>query len=236
VLEWNEAHGFLAATVTDVVPPVELDVHTALISRVISMFEKYAELTHHPRFKAVISAVRSDDPDRVSDTIAFHLPVAVEEKQQLLELLSPRERLTRLKEILRREVGRTSPSPENDRARELLRITLKDALKASRFSGAIFNRAVEVVSRPLPAHGVSMFAFRGLSNAGTTRMRQLLKRHELVVDVAQEALQVLIKVLDEEEDDQMTQSLEGILSLIRQIGTHAAAEGTMFGVNPDTSK
>src|SRR5690606_5574746 len=53
----------------------------------------------------VAASVQSiDDPGRFADTIASHLPIQVSEKQQILELVSPRERLEALCTILAREL------------------------------------------------------------------------------------------------------------------------------------
>src|SRR4029434_5919471 len=50
--------------------------------------------------------VRVDDPSKLGDTIAAHLLVGVEEKQNLLEIVSPLERLNRIASILEGEVDK----------------------------------------------------------------------------------------------------------------------------------
>src|SRR5690606_5763137 len=50
------------------------------------------------------SILSIEDPGRFADTIASHLPIQVSEKQQVLELVSPRERLEALCTILAREL------------------------------------------------------------------------------------------------------------------------------------
>jgi ATP-dependent Lon protease len=54
----------------------------------------------------MIAAVRVDDPGKLADTIAAHLLVGVDEKQNLLEIISPIERLNRIAGILEIEVDK----------------------------------------------------------------------------------------------------------------------------------
>jgi ATP-dependent Lon protease len=54
----------------------------------------------------MIAAVRVDDPGKLADTIAAHLLVGVDEKQNLLEIVSPLERLNRIASILESEVDK----------------------------------------------------------------------------------------------------------------------------------
>src|SRR5438105_7438284 len=54
----------------------------------------------------MIAAVRVDDPSRLADTIAAHLQVGVEEKQNLLEIVAPVERLSRIVTVLEAEVDK----------------------------------------------------------------------------------------------------------------------------------
>ncbi len=53
-----------------------------------------------------IAAVRVDDASKLADTIAAHLVVGVEEKQNLLEIISPLERLVRIASLLETEVDK----------------------------------------------------------------------------------------------------------------------------------
>src|SRR3982751_5020071 len=54
----------------------------------------------------MIAAVRGDDPGKLADTIAAHLLVGVDEKQNLLEIIAPIERLNRIAGILEIEVDK----------------------------------------------------------------------------------------------------------------------------------
>ena len=54
----------------------------------------------------MIAAVRVDDPGKLADTIAANLLVGVDEKQELLEIISPIERLNRIAGILEIEIDK----------------------------------------------------------------------------------------------------------------------------------
>ena len=54
----------------------------------------------------MLAAVRVEDPGKLADTIASHLGVPVEEKQNLLEMFTAQERLSRIGSILESEVDK----------------------------------------------------------------------------------------------------------------------------------
>ena len=75
----------------------------AVMSKVIALFEQYVKLSNSLHYDAMLAAVRVEDPGKLADTIASHLVVPVEEKQNLLEIFSPQERLARIHAILEAE-------------------------------------------------------------------------------------------------------------------------------------
>jgi ATP-dependent Lon protease len=77
-----------------------------LMSKVIGLFEQYVKLSNNLHYDAMLAAVRVEDPGKLADTISSHLVVPVEEKQNLLEILSAQERLTRIASILEAEVDK----------------------------------------------------------------------------------------------------------------------------------
>ena len=81
------------------------DVEAAM-NKVVSQFEQYGKLSNNLQHDAMIAAVRVDDPSKLADTIAAHLAIGVAEKQNLLEIISPLERLTRIASILEAEVDK----------------------------------------------------------------------------------------------------------------------------------
>src|SRR5881397_3145380 len=70
----------------------------------VEIFEQYAKMSHHLAFEGVMSTLKLDDPDRFADTLASHLLITTQEKQQLLETVSPYERLQKLQDLLEIEI------------------------------------------------------------------------------------------------------------------------------------
>jgi ATP-dependent Lon protease len=107
-VEWKEDKGFYRVVVKVLPKQKEAaqgDVE-ATMSRVVSLFEQYVKLSNNLHYDAMIAAVRVDDPGKLADTIAAHLVIGVDEKQNLLEIISPLERLNRIAGILEIEVDK----------------------------------------------------------------------------------------------------------------------------------
>ena len=75
-----------------------------LTARVTQLFEQFMKLNQNANYEQVLSAVRNDDIGRLADTICSHLPLSVEEKQELIEIFNPVERLKRLADLLGIEI------------------------------------------------------------------------------------------------------------------------------------
>ena len=106
-IEWKEDKGFSRVVAKIIDTPTEASEETeGPMSNVVSLFEQYVKLSNNLQYDAMIAAVRVDDPSKLADTIAAHLVVGVEEKQNLLEIISPLERLTRIASILKTEVDK----------------------------------------------------------------------------------------------------------------------------------
>jgi ATP-dependent Lon protease len=74
------------------------------MGKVLTTFEQYARLSHHLAFDGIAATLKIDDPDRFADTLAAHLNVTTPEKQELLELAKPSERLARVSDLLEAEI------------------------------------------------------------------------------------------------------------------------------------
>ena len=106
-VEWKEDKGFYRV-VAKLLPrqdDTSEDVENTM-RRVVSLFERYVKLSNNLHYDAMIAAVRVDDASKLADTIAAHLMVSVEEKQNLLEIISPLERLVRIASLLEIEVDK----------------------------------------------------------------------------------------------------------------------------------
>ena len=106
-LEFKEEQGFFKVVVKLIPRQTETGSGIeAVMSKVIALFEQYVKLSNNLHYDAMLAAVRVEDPGKLADTIASHLVMAVEEKQNLLEIFSPQERLARIAAILEAEVDK----------------------------------------------------------------------------------------------------------------------------------
>ena len=106
-VEWKEDKGFYRVVVKVLPKQRETSADAeSTMSRVVSLFEQYVKLSNNLNFDAMIAAVRVDDPGKLADTISAHLVVGVDEKQNLLEIIAPLERLNRIAGILEIEVDK----------------------------------------------------------------------------------------------------------------------------------
>ncbi|HEX9737069.1 MAG TPA: endopeptidase La [Thermoanaerobaculia bacterium] len=87
--------------------PVDDKLQTYM-SKVLGSFEQYAKMSHHLAFEGLMPTLKLDDPDRFADTLAAHLMVTTTEKQALLEMLNPYERLQRLHDMLEVEIEKSN--------------------------------------------------------------------------------------------------------------------------------
>src|ERR1700732_1855325 len=105
ILQVVETEGYLQATVrvaryaTETTAQIE-----AGMQRVTGMFEQYVKLCQSLNYETMIAAVRMEDPAKVTDTIAANLQLSIEEKQGLLEIFDPAERLNRIGDVLDVEI------------------------------------------------------------------------------------------------------------------------------------
>jgi ATP-dependent Lon protease len=106
-LEFKEEQGFFKVVVKLIPRQVETGSGIeAVMSKVIALFEQYVKLSNNLHYDAMLAAVRVEDPGKLADTISSHLVVDVAEKQNLLEIFSPQERLQRILTILEAEVDK----------------------------------------------------------------------------------------------------------------------------------
>ncbi len=109
LLELVEHDGALQAEVDsfDIRYPSSDKLQTYM-SKVLSTFEQYAKMSHHLAFEGLMPTLKLDDPDRFADTLAAHLMVTTSEKQGLLEMLNPYERLQRLHDLIDVEIEKVN--------------------------------------------------------------------------------------------------------------------------------
>jgi ATP-dependent Lon protease len=105
VVSVSDDEGFFRAIVRTANYKIETGPQLdALISRVTGLFEQYVKLSQNLNYETMIAAIRVDDPGKLSDTVGANLQLTIEEKQELLEIFDPIDRLTRVAEMLDIEI------------------------------------------------------------------------------------------------------------------------------------
>jgi len=106
ILQVTDTDGYMQASVRVARYPVEANQQQleASMQRVTSLFEQYVKLCQALNYETMISAVRMEDPAKLTDVISANLQLSIEEKQELLEIFDPSERLTRIADVLDIEI------------------------------------------------------------------------------------------------------------------------------------
>ncbi len=84
--------------------PVKTPEVEALMRNLIFQFEQYIKLSKRVPPEMISSVVNLEEPGRLCDTIASHLALRIEEKQELLEAVDLLERMEKLSGFLVREL------------------------------------------------------------------------------------------------------------------------------------
>jgi len=110
-IEDGESH--FTALVTPIEPPAALSAEAektssseieALRRAVMQQFDQYVKLNKKIPAEILTSIASIDDPGRLADTIAAHLPLKLENKQVVLSLAGVKARMENLLEQIEREV------------------------------------------------------------------------------------------------------------------------------------
>ncbi len=106
ITRYTDNQDFFQAEAELIVEDVKEDKDLEALSRsVISQFEHYIKLNKKIPNEVLVSLNQIDDPSKLSDTISSHLALKISEKQELLELLSPGERLEKAFSFMESEIG-----------------------------------------------------------------------------------------------------------------------------------
>src|SRR5579884_1277320 len=105
VVSVSEDEGYFRAVVKTqhyrVEPGPQLE---SLTSRVTTLFEQYSKLSQNLNYETMVAAIRVDEPGKLADTVGANLQLTIEEKQELLEIFDPVDRLTRVADLLDIEI------------------------------------------------------------------------------------------------------------------------------------
>ena len=101
----DDAESHFVCQVTPVEPDAVQGSETEALRRaIVAQFEQYAKLNKKIPPEILTSLAGIDDAGRLADTIAAHLPLKLEQKQKMLEILGTSERLEGLLTQLETEI------------------------------------------------------------------------------------------------------------------------------------
>ena len=105
IVSVSEEEGFFRAVVRTFHFKVEAGSQLeSLTARVTTLFEQYVKLSQNLNYESMVAAIRVDEPGKLADTVGANLQLTIEEKQELLEIFDPVDRLTRVAEMLDIEI------------------------------------------------------------------------------------------------------------------------------------
>ncbi len=85
-------------------PSASGDSVASYMHGLVELFQEYAKLSHHLSVEGVLASLQTQNPNEFADILAAHLMVSTAEKQALLELIHPLERLQKLNDLLDVEI------------------------------------------------------------------------------------------------------------------------------------
>ena len=99
-------NGYLDAKVSRIIDTSIQDEELEALSRtVVSQFEQYVKLNKKIPPEVIVSINQIDDVSKLSDTVASHLALKIDQKQELLELATTAERLEKIYGFMEGEIG-----------------------------------------------------------------------------------------------------------------------------------
>ncbi len=105
ILKVSTDEGYFRVSVKTVAfRPVSTPSLDQLREKVTGLFEQYVKLSQSLNYETMIAAIKVDEVGKFTDTVAANLNVSIEEKQELLEIFDPVDRLARLADILDLEI------------------------------------------------------------------------------------------------------------------------------------
>ena len=109
VISVSAEDGYFRATVKTFASKIDAGVSLeSLTTRVTTLFEQYVKLSQNLNYETMIATIKVDDPGKLADTVGANLQLTIEEKQELLEIFDPIDRLTRVAEMLDIEIEKLS--------------------------------------------------------------------------------------------------------------------------------
>ncbi|RFU62582.1 endopeptidase La [Bacillus sp. V59.32b] len=98
----NDTHFSAKLEVYEDSPEKEIE-HQALMRTLLEYFEQYIKMSKKISTETFSSTSDIEEPGRLADIIASHLPLKLKEKQEILETIDVKKRLSRIIEIINNE-------------------------------------------------------------------------------------------------------------------------------------
>ncbi len=165
----------------------------ALVSRVTTQFEQYVKLSQNLNYETMVAAIRPDDPGKLADTVGANLQLTIEEKQELLEIFDPLDRLTRVAEMLDIEIeklqvdrtvqGRVKRQMERAQKEyylnEKIKAIQKELGRGEKSEYDELKKKIETAGMPKDAHEKAMSELRRLENMPPMSAESTVSRNYL---------------------------------------------------------
>ncbi len=105
VVSFQQEGGCLSAVVAPL-PAGEVSGPTVAqyMEQLTELFKEYAKLSHHLSVEGVLASLQTENADQFADILAAHMTLSTAEKQKLLEIVAPLERLQRIHDMLDLEI------------------------------------------------------------------------------------------------------------------------------------
>ena len=107
IVDLSSNEGTLEATVRT--RTVDLEATPAIekyMADLTEVFKEYAKLSHHLSVEGVVASLQDQEVDQFADILSAHLSQPTAEKQKLLEMMEPMERLQRINDLLDVEIDK----------------------------------------------------------------------------------------------------------------------------------
>ncbi|HGH7177918.1 endopeptidase La [Bacillus luti] len=104
VVEFIEEENFVQVSIQTITEEVENDLEEkALMRTLLEHFEQYIKVSKKVSNETFATVADVEEPGRLADLIASHLPIKTKQKQEILEIVSVKERLHTLISIIQDE-------------------------------------------------------------------------------------------------------------------------------------
>lgn len=104
--QYTQKEPYLKAKITPIIELEKKDIATeAQMRNIVNMFQKLADLAQYIPEDLTTVVMNIESPSKLADFVTNYLNIPLEEKQKLLEIYEPAERLSQLVPLLNKEIS-----------------------------------------------------------------------------------------------------------------------------------